>query len=39
MAAICVAECVEKMCVHAVEYYSVIRKNGILPFVAAWMNS
>ena len=31
-------EWVKMWCVHTVEYYSVITANGILPFVATWMN-
>ena len=23
---------------HTVEYYSAIKKNGVLPFTATWMN-
>ena len=31
----CVCVCV---CVYTIEYYSAIKKNGIMPFATPWMN-
>ena len=32
-------ECIQKMWyLHTMEYYSVIKKNETLPFVATWMD-
>ena len=25
-------------CIHTIEYYSVIKKNEIMPFVAMWLD-
>ena len=33
MVCVCVCVCV---CVHRIEYYSVIKKNEILPFATMW---
>ena len=31
-------EQIKKMLVHTMEYYSVIKKNKIMPFAGTWMN-
>lgn len=33
-----VDEFINKMCIYAMEYYSVLEKNGILTHALAWMN-